>query len=286
MGYLRLDKKVEDFLYEIGFDDNDIDEFCYIENDGYDAHGRPFYGNDVIFAKYLTEEKLIEFSQSDEIVEDYWGKGWSHGNWDVSRANFDSYKGNYFKAFPTRYKLWEFKFTKSLRRVLNKNRDLQTVIRPLRITPEKSKLHEIYNYARHGEMPRKSLLEMYKYQSNDGSTKMEVCVFKGEKLVACSFFEVGSFATYGNSLFWDLNEKNRSLGTLTFLLEVKYAQSLKMYYHYLGHFYAQNPAYHYKARFSGLELFDWDNDHWLPFKHSRTKELLKQKLPRHKDDEE
>jgi len=286
MGYLRLDKRVEDFLYEIGFDDNDVDEFCHIENDGYDAHGRPFYGNDVIFAKYFTEEKHIEFSETDEIVEDYWGKGWIHGSWDVSRANFDSYKGRYYKAFPTRYKLWEFKFTKSLRRVLNKNRDLQTVIRPLRITPEKSKLHEIYNYARHGEMPRKSLLEMYKYQSNDGSIKMEVCVFKGEKLVACSFFEVGRFATYGKSAFWDLNEKNRSLGTLTFLLEVKYAQSLNMYYHYLGHFYAQNPAYHYKARFSGLELFDWDNDYWLPFKNSRTKELLKQKLPRHKDDEE
>lgn len=283
MGYLRLDKKVEDFLYEIGFDDNDVDEFCYIENDGYNKNGNPIYGIDVLYAKYLEEEKLIEFKQSDEIVEAYWEKGWVNGDWSVSRSNFDSYKGRYYKAFPTRYKLWEFKFTKSLRRVLNKNRDLQTVIRPLRVTPEKSKLYETYNYARHGEMPRKSLLEMYKYQSNDGSKKMEVCVFKGEKLVACSFFEVGFFATYGNSAFWDVHEKNRSLGTLTFLLEVKYAQSRNMYYHYLGHFYAQNPAYHYKARFSGLELFDWDNKYWIPFVPPYNIELLKQKLPRRKD---
>lgn len=282
MGYLRLDKKVEDFLYEIGFEDHDVDEFCHIEHDGYDGNGKPFYGHDIIFVKYLEEEKLIEFSETDESIEAYWEKGWVSGSWSISRSNFDSYEGRYYKAFPTRYKLWEFKFTKSLRRVLNKNRDLKVVIRPRRITPEKSKLHDFYNIARHGEIPRKPLTEVYKYQSNNGSEKMEICVFKGEKLVACSFFEVGSFATYGNLSFWDLNEKDRSLGTLTFLLEVKYALSKKMYYHYLGHFYPQNSAYHYKARFRGLELFDWDNNYWIPFTPPYSVELLKQKLPRRK----
>jgi arginyl-tRNA--protein-N-Asp/Glu arginylyltransferase len=80
-----------------------------------------------------------------------------------------------------------------------------------------------------------------------------------------------------------LNEKSRGLGTLTILLEVQYALKRKINYYYLGHFYAHNPNYHYKTRFSGFELYDWDNDRWLDFRHSKTKELLKQKLPRRKD---
>jgi hypothetical protein len=48
-------------------------------------------------------------------------------------------------------------------------------------------------------------------------------------------------------------------------------------------FYAQNPNYHYKARFGGFELYDWDNYCWVAFGHPRIKEMLKQKLPRYKD---
>lgn len=274
--------KVIKFLYEIGFTDKDIEEFCYIENDGFDNKGNPWYGTDVLFAVTYEDEKHVELRETGEIIEAYWEKGWVGDYCSFHRSNYESYKGRYYKAFPTRYFLPNFKFTKSLRRVLKKNSDLKTVIRPLRITPEKSDLYDTYNYLRHGAPPPKPLLEVYKYYSDEDSKKMELCVFKDNKLIACSFFEVGCFSLYGNSAFWDVNEIERSLGTLTVLLEIQYALSKKFYYYYLGHFYAQNPNYHYKTRFGGLELFDWENEHWLKFKHPRTKELLKQKLPRYK----
>jgi arginyl-tRNA--protein-N-Asp/Glu arginylyltransferase len=272
--------KVYDFLFELGFTDQDVDEFLRVEPDGIDARGKPFYGNDIIYAKTFEEEKSIEMGETEEMIEDFWEKGWIAGYCDFHRSNYESFEGRYYKAFPTRYRIPEFKFTKSLRRVLNKNRDLKSVIRPLRITPEKSNLFDTYNFLRHGQPPHKSLLETFKYFSNDVSKKMELCVFKGDRLVACSFFEEGTFALYGNMAFYDIGEVARSLGTLTILLEVQYALSKQMYYYYLGHFYPQNPAYHYKARFGGLELFDWDNECWISFKDPPTKELLKQKLPR------
>lgn len=279
-----IEKKVIEFLYEIGFDEDDIRDFLYIENDGFDRNGNPDYGPDFLYAIVNEEQISVELRETGEIVEKYWEKGWISGYCEFQRVNFDSYRKRYYKTFPTRYNLREFKFTKRLRRVLNKNRDLRWVIRPLRITPEKSNLHDNYNFLRHGEMPKKSLLERYKYVDNDNSKKNELCIFKGDKLVACSFFEVGTYSTYGNTAFWDVNEKSRSLGTLTLLLEIKYALSRNLYYHYLGHFYAQNPAYHYKARFPALELMDWENYSWIDFKsEAKIKELLKQKLPRHKD---
>jgi arginyl-tRNA--protein-N-Asp/Glu arginylyltransferase len=278
--------KVMDFLFEIGFDKDEIREFYYVENDGFDGSGKPFYGNDVLYAKTYTDQTHhIELRDTGEIVEEYWDRGWTSGYYEFFRSNYESYKGNYYKAFPTRYRLWEFKFTKSLRRVLNKNKDLKTVIRPLRITPEKSVLYDTYNYIRHGKPPEKALLDKYEYMTNDDSKKMELCVFKDNKLIACSFFEAGMYALYSNTAFWDLNEQARSLGTLTILLEIKYALSRNMKHYYLGHFYAQNPNYLYKARFSGFELFDWETEGWVNFKNHRQqiKNMLIQKLPRHKD---
>ena len=280
-----MNEKVKDFLVKLGFDGFNIADFFHIENDGFDGNGRPFYGNDIIFAKTYEDEINVDVRETGEIIEHYWNQAWVSGYYDFHRSNFESYKGRYYKAFPTRYNLQQFKFTKSLRRVLNKNRDLKTVIRPLRITPEKSDLFDTYNYLKHGEPPRKTLRESYKYVSHDDSKKMELCIFKDKKLIACSIFEHGYYALYSNTAFWNLNEAARSLGTLTILLEIKYALSKRMCHYFLGHFYAQNPNYHYKTRFGGLELYDWDNERWVSFKHEypRIKEMLLQKLPRYKD---
>ena len=276
--------KVVEFLYRIGFTDDEVDEFYHIEPDGVDGKGNLFYGNDLLYVKVKEEQEYIDLRDTGEIIEKYWEKGWISGFGEIHRINYDCYQGRMYLAFPTRYKLPEFKFTKSLRRVLNKNRDLQWIIRPLRITPGKSELHDSYNFLKHGEMPKKPLVEIYKYFSDHDSKKMELCIFKGDKLIACSFFEVGTFSTYGNTAFWDLSEKSRSLGTLTLLLEIKYALSKNMFYHYLGNFYAQNPTYHYKTRFPGFQLMNWNNFSWVDFKHtSMIKEMLKQKLPRRTD---
>lgn len=280
-----MSAKVIEFLYQIGFTNDDIEEFYYIEPDGFDRDGRPDYGPDFLYAITYEDRQHFDMRETGEIIEKYWNEGWTSGFYEVKRSNYDSYKGRYYKAFPTRYWLPEFKFTKSLRRVLNKNSDLKTVIRPLRITPEKSDLFEAYNYLKHGETPKKSLREIYKYVNHDDSKKMELCVFKDNKLIACSFFEHGWYAVYSNMAFWDLSESARSLGTLTILLEIQFALKRQMCHYFLGHFYAQNPNYLYKARFGGFELWDWDNEQWVRFKYNpdRIKEMLKQKLPRHKD---
>jgi arginine-tRNA-protein transferase len=258
-------------------DDPDADDYDYI------VDGRRYHNPDCLYSIVLEEEISVDIRNNGENIDDYWAQAWHTGFCDFRRSNFDVYKGRYRKIFPTRYRLKDFVFTKSLRRVLKKNRDLRTVIRPLRITPEKSALHAYYHYLRHGETPRKSLLEVYDYTVYYPSKLTELCVFKKDKLVACSIFEVGNRAMVSNSAFWDLNESARSLGTFTILLEVEYARQHGIELYYLGHYYRQNPNYQYKTRFHGLELYDWDNGRWIDFKNPEVAEMLKQKLPRHKD---
>ncbi len=276
--------KVVDFLIKIDFTWDEIQKFYEQDHDSIDKDGNKSYGPDCLYAITKAEEDWVELDNTGELIEDYWNKGWFTRFAQFQRTNFDSYKGHYYKAFPTRYRLPAFNFTKSLRRVLNINRDLKTVIRPLRITPAKSNLRDIHHFLRYGKPPEKPLTENYKYIVHHPAKLMELCIFKDEKLVACSIFEEGNFALNSNVAFWDLNEKSRSLGILTVLLEIKYALARGYFYYFLGNFYAQNPNYHYKTRFPGLELFDWETELWIDFTwRERIKEMLLQKLPRHKD---
>ena len=278
-----MSERVINFLYKIGFTDDDIEEFYEEEADIVAADGTEYRGPDCLYVEVIEDTKSADIRNSGETMESYWEKGWISDFCFVRRHNFDSIDGRYYKVFPTRYRLDEFKLTKSLRRVLRRNADLRSTIRPLRITPAKSDLHDAFNFLRHGRMPEKPLTKIYEYIKYYPTDLTELCVFKDEKLVACSIFEVGEYAAYSNTAFWDLNEKARGLGTLTVLLEAEYARGRGLRHYYLGFFNPHNPNYHYKTRFGGLELYDWDNDGWVNFKSVGVKDLLKQKLPRHKD---
>jgi arginine-tRNA-protein transferase len=247
------------------------------------ADGTKYHGPDFLYKKVLEEELYEDVRDNGEMIESYWEKAWSSGTCSLHRSNYDVYRERYFKSFPTRYKLWEFIFTKSLRRILKKNADLKTIIRPLRVTKEKEKLFLSHYLMRYKKPPPESLTKAYEYQDLYPSDLTELCVFKNEKLIACSIFEVARYAMVSNACFWDINEADRSLGTYTILREVQYALEKRMVYYYLGSYYKQNPNYQYKTRFRGLELFDWENNYWIDFRNSRVKEMLNEKLPRQRD---
>lgn len=229
----------------------------------------------------IDEEMDVDLGENDDIIEDYWEKGWNSGFTEFTRYNYDAYDDKYIKIFPTRYKLSEFAFTKSLRRVFNKNKDLKTIVRPLRITDAKEKLYAEYQKLRHNNTPR-TLSKTYDYIKYYPTYLTELCVFKDDRLIACTIFEVGNYSMVSKLCFWDLDESRRGLGILTVLLEIKYALSKNLEYYYLGQYFKQDPNYQYKTRFGGLQLLNWESFKWVDFKDPLAKEMLDQKLPRHK----
>ncbi len=237
---------------------------------------------DLLYAIVIDEEMYVDLYEKDEPIEDYWEKGWNSGFNEFTRSNYDVYDNRYIKTFPTRYKLSEFTFTKSLRRVLNKNKDLKTIVRPLRITDAKEKLYAEYHDKRHNSPNRTPLSRSYNFIKHYPSDLTELCIFKDDRLIACTIFEVGNYSMVGKLCFWDLNESRRGLGILTVLLEIKYALGKNLEYYYLGQYFKQDPNYQYKTRFGGLQILNWETFSWVDFKHPAAKEMLDEKLPRHK----
>lgn len=62
---------------------------------------------------------------------------------------------------------------------------------------------------------------------------------------------------------FDPEEAHRSLGTLTLLEEIRWAQDHGKRWLYPGYATVQSSAYDYKKSFRPLERFDWQGN-WVP----------------------
>lgn len=227
----------------------------------------------------IIEETIYEYDIPwDYEPDDYWEKGWAKNEDGFFRFDSDGYQDKEYRVFPTRYRLRDFVFTKSLRRILKKNRDLKMLIRPFRPTNSKDKLHTAHHCARHNGKGPVSVKTRFNHLRYSEISVMETSVFDGRKLLACSIFEVGRRSVVSDLAFWDVTEAHRGLGTLTVLLEIQYALRKKKKFYYLGHYLRQDPNFHYKTRFPGLELFDWDHEAWVDYKDPRIKEMFQYRL--------
>lgn len=227
----------------------------------------------------LEEYIEIDIRGKGEVVDDYWSRGWTTGLAAASRSNCDETGERCVKSFPTRYRLDDLVLSKSLRRVIKRSEGLARVIRPMRVTPAKEKLNAHFDADRFGYLSQRQLSNKYGNTRYYPSRLMETCVFQGDILLACSIFQIGKHAAFGDTAMYRLGYESGSLGILTVLMEMLYAKELGKKHYYLAGYSKYNPLYQYKTRFPGLELYDWDHETWIDFKDERVEAMLEERLP-------
>jgi arginine-tRNA-protein transferase len=215
------------------------------------------YINEEFFASHVTPE------QTDFLLS----QGWRHFGEHFYRYSLGFYKYEIRKVYSLRINLRKFSLSKSHRRVLRKNQDLHIIFRPAEITDEKHELFERHKRRFKYGIPS----SLYDFLSHEPAkvpcTTLECAVYKAEKILAASFFDVGSYSVSSVYAMFEPEEKRRSLGILTMLLEIDFAlkNGKKFYYH--GYIYEGKSFYDYKKRFSALEVFDWRGN-WTDFRYS------------------
>ncbi len=223
-------------------------------------------GNEEIYITshetYIAEESAFHetFFASQiapDRVDSLLAGGWRHFGEYFYRYNFSWYQDEIRTVIPLRIRLEDFTFSKSQRRVLKKNRDLQAVVRPIEITPETVSMFERHRFRFEENIPHSIYTFLSFEPANVPCEALEMAVYAGEKLFAKSFFDVGAESISSIYGIFAPEETSRSLGILTMLLEIDFAlkNGKKFYYH--GYIYEGNSFYDYKKRFRGLEGFDW-----------------------------
>lgn len=213
---------------------------------------------------FLINEEFYHTQISPAQIDRLLADGWRHFGEHFTRYNIGIHENNLRRVLPLRIRLADFTLSKSQRRVLKKNQDLQVVIRPIEITSEKKILFELHKQRFTHSVPD-SLYTFLSLSPADVPCKaLEVCVYEQEKLLAASFFDDGATAVSAVYAMFDPRETSRSLGIFTMLLTIDYAAKNGKSYYYPGYAYEGNSFYDYKKRFSALESFDW-NGRWEDF---------------------
>lgn len=232
----------------------------------------------VIFQEFTCGH--AEPAQMDAV----WARGWRHFGQQFFRNSLHFHEGAWLTIVPLRIRLSEFKPSKSQRRVLRRNADVECRAEPLTLTDElramfhRHKQRFTENVPENlsdflGTAPPTILQETrpnpYSTTTDNHAqappqvceTRMLTCFLNGQS-VAASFLDLGSNTASSVYGIFEPEHSERSLGIYTMLKEIEYAQSRGMELLYPGYATHEPSHYDYKKHFAALEAFDWATETW------------------------
>ena len=219
-------------------------------------------GTDLVFINEEFHADVVTREQMDLLL----AEAWRHFGTYFFRYSLGFYGEDIRRVEPLRIRIEDFRPSKSQRRVLRRNSDLDYKVRPIKITKESEDLFHKHKVRFASDVPR----SIYDFLSDEPATvpsdASELAVYLDNKLVAVSYFDEGVTATSGIYAAFDPALSDRVLGIFTMLKEIEYSRETGRKYYYPGFAYEGSSFYDYKKRFSALEVFDWNGD-WKPFEY-------------------
>jgi arginyl-tRNA--protein-N-Asp/Glu arginylyltransferase len=166
------------------------------------------------------------------------------------------------QRMPLRYNLKApyaaFEFSKSQRKLLRNNANLRFKLVVAVNSDEKQALFERWYVARFGHPDSLSIW----FREDVPIRSYDLLVFKHDKLIACSNFDILENAQYSSIAFYDPDETRLNLGTWTMLKELEFGLRNNKFFHYPGYAYSESSRFDYKKSFPNTEFFDWYSFSW------------------------
>jgi arginyl-tRNA--protein-N-Asp/Glu arginylyltransferase len=212
----------------------------------------------------LINEEFYADQLLPEQMDSLWANGWRHFGTHFFRYNVGLLIDDVRFVLPLRIRLANFTFSKSQRRVLRRNTDLDVSIGPIKIDHSTQDLFNRHKIRFNHGVPE----SIYNFISTQPDVSPcnanEIRVLKNGELLAVSYFDVGCNSTSGIYAMFEPTITDRSLGIFTMLKEIEYSMETGREFYYQGYAYQGPSFYDYKKRFRGTEAFDW-YDKWLAY---------------------
>jgi len=163
---------------------------------------------------------------------------------------------------PVRIPIGRFAPSRSQRRCLARNADLQVSVHPARRSDETFALYRSYVGARHagGGMDDPSHQDFDAFLACDWSPTSFLEIRLGQELLAVAVTDVLSDSLSAVYTYFSADHAARSLGTFAILAQIEHARREGLEYLYLGFWLDGHPKMNYKQTFRPLQLLvdrDW-----------------------------
>lgn len=164
------------------------------------------------------------------------------------------------QCIPLRVPVGEFSPSRSQRRVLRRNADLQTTFGPLMPREEIYGLYREHTGVRFERETDPEEFFFHFYLPSCPALQTEIRI--GEELAGVGFLDVGSDCLSSVYFCFSPRFAKHSLGIFSILQEIEQARLLGLPYYYLGYYVPGCPTMAYKDHFRPREHYDWEQGRW------------------------
>lgn len=210
-----------------------------------------FSGSEFSDMKY----RLIHACSRDYYL-DMLQKGWRR----FGKIHFVPICENCTKCISMRILVDEFKFSKSHKRVMNKNKHTKVLIQPPSVSYEHIDLYNKYHeYMQDKKGWNYSPIDISEYIRSyvDGKSSgyaKEILYIIDDKLVGVALVDVLQEGLSSIYCFYDHDYEEYSIGKFSILFQIKIAKELKIPYIYLGYWIKDHFSMGYKEAFKPFEI--------------------------------
>ena len=205
----------------------------------------------------VEHEHFVSWNQPPEQMDALWELGWRHFGPIFYRYREAWTNEGLRHVRPLRIDVAKFAPSKSQRRALRLNADLEVRVQPVLIDAERVRLFDIHKLRFKDNIPN-SLEDFLGPAPQVGPCQtVEVAGYLGSRLIAASYLDVGMTGVSSIYAFFDPEFEDRRLGIATMLWELLFAKSTGKTWHYPGYCYDEPSGYDYKKRFQPMYYYDW-----------------------------
>jgi arginine-tRNA-protein transferase len=211
----------------------------------------------------MINEYTIQDHLSPEQMDAAWANGWRHFGSYFFRYSRTGIEQEAHQVMPLRIQLDHFFLSKSQKRIVSKNRDLQISVRDAFLDQHKFSLFDRHKKRFTENIPN----HLTNFTGDTPATvpcdTKEICLFKKNRLIAVSFWDIGRTSTSSIYAMFEPDESKRSLGIYLILLSIQLSIQYGKIFYYPGYAYRESSFYDYKKKFSALYYYNWSGA-WLP----------------------
>lgn len=207
---------------------------------------------------------FISDSVEPLLLDELWAKGWRHFG-DYFYVYKYLPKDNYmYTVLPLRVRLADFKASKSQKRILKRNADIEVRVVPAYIDKRIEAMFHKHKKRFIDNIPESPNVFMSTEPATRPCVAKSIELYLGDELIGMSFLDIGHTSCSSVYQLFNPELDKRSLGIFMVLQSIKYCQEIGMTYYYPGYAYHEVSHYDYKKRFHALEYFDW-KEAWLDY---------------------
>ncbi len=167
-----------------------------------------------------------------------------------------------------------YTFQKSRRKLINRNqRRFKTIIRKAIFNEEKQRLYEGHKERFEGYIPNTLRESLFGMEEENLYNTYEVCVYDENKLIAASFFDIGSDSVASIMGLYDQDYAKHSLGIYTMLCEIQFGLEKGKSFYYPGYVVPGYGKFDYKLRVGPMDFYHLPSKSWLPIEQLKTETL-------------